>query len=34
MDILRIWGGYPEHWAGYRAEYMDILRVWASAPPG
>jgi len=33
MAILRAWGGQPEQQDAFRAEVMDILRQWSSAPP-
>jgi len=33
MAILRAWAGQPEQQGAFRAEVMDILRQWSSAPP-
>jgi len=33
MAILAAWGGQPEQQSAFRAEVMDILTQWASAPP-
>jgi len=31
--ILKLWGGHPELWDAFRAEFKDILKQWGSAPP-